>query len=224
MPEAPRIRRLAELGAEERARLLARSSGAVFDRPLWDAMREVYADVQAGGDEALCRALERWHGITCGPSELAVPEAELEAAAERVPADVRDAIDAMIAAIRRYNERILRDASWSEELAPGVVLGERVAPIASTALYVPCGKGSFPSVMAHIGTPAVVAGVPDVIVLCPPLPGSDAVDPAVLYAALRLGLRQGLPRARPERRRRRGPRHGCDPARRRRSSARAARR
>jgi histidinol dehydrogenase len=42
--------------------------------------------------------------------------------------------------------------------------------------------------MAHVGTPAVVAGVPEIIVLCPPVPGSGVIDPAVLYAAHRLGL------------------------------------
>jgi histidinol dehydrogenase len=63
-------------------------------------------------------------------------------------------------------------------------------PIASVALYVPCGKGSFPSVMAHVGTPAVVAAVPRVVVLCPPVPGTDDVDPAVLYAAHALGLEE----------------------------------
>ncbi len=96
----------------------------------------------------------------------------------------------MIAALRRYNERALRDADWREEIAPGIVVGERARPIASAALYVPSGKGSFPSVMAHLGVPAVVAGVPNVVVLCPPLRATGRVDPAYLYVAAQLGLRE----------------------------------
>ena len=73
---------------------------------------------------------------------------------------------------------------------PGVVVGERARPIASAAIYVPCGKGSFPSVMAHLGVPAAVAGVPRVVVLCPPLRSTGRVDPAYLYIAAQLGLRE----------------------------------
>ena len=96
----------------------------------------------------------------------------------------------MVAALRAYNERVLRDVEWREEISPGVVVGERARPVASAALYVPCGKGSFPSVMAHLGVPAAVAGVPQVVVLCPPLRATGRVDPAYLYIAAQLGLRE----------------------------------
>jgi histidinol dehydrogenase len=186
---APAVRRLAELTPAERARLLARSTAGVFDPQLWASIRALYDDVERDGDAALVRALDRFDRCTLTADELRVPAGDLAAAGGRLSPELRAAIDAMIAALRVYNERVVRDASWREELAPGVVAGERAVPIASAALYVPCGKGSFPSVMAHVGTPAVVAGVPRVVVLCPPLPGGGGeVDPAVLYAAHALGL------------------------------------
>ena len=186
--EAPRLRRLRELDAAERARLLNRSVDRIFDPALWRSIRGLYEEVERDGDAALCRALERFDDTVVAPDQLRVPAAELTGAAAQLDADLRDAIDSMVAAVRAYNERVVRDASWLETLAPGIVLGERALPIASAALYVPCGKGSFPSVMAHVGTPAVVAGVPRVAVLCPPVPGTGAVDPAVLYTASVLGL------------------------------------
>jgi histidinol dehydrogenase len=183
------VRRLADLSTAERERLLARSTARVFDPQLWAAIRTLYDEVERDGDAALVRALERFDRCTLAADELRVPARDLAAAGDRLGTDLRAAIDAMIAGLRAYNERVLRDASWREEIAPGVVAGERAVPIASAALYVPCGKGSFPSVMAHVGTPAVVAGVPHVVVLCPPLPeGGGEVDPAVLYAAHVLGL------------------------------------
>jgi histidinol dehydrogenase len=46
-------------------------------------------------------------------------------------------------------------------------------------------------VLVQIGTPAVVAGVPEIAVVVPPIPGSDGkVDPAVLVVAEELGLRE----------------------------------
>ena len=190
MPEAPRIRRLADIDEPERARLLARSNARVFEPSLWAQVRELYAEVARDGDEALCRALARFDRVEVAPDELRVPDAELDAASGRIGPELCAAIDAMIVALRRYNERVVRDTSWREQIAPGIVVGERAQPVASAALYVPCGKGSFPSVMAHIGVPAIVAGVPEVSVLCPPLPGSREIDPAVLYAAAALGLRR----------------------------------
>jgi histidinol dehydrogenase len=44
--------------------------------------------------------------------------------------------------------------------------------------------------MAHLGVPAAVAGVPQVVVLCPPLRATGRVDPAYLYIAAKLGLRE----------------------------------
>ena len=55
-------------------------------------------------------------------------------------------------------------------------------------LYVPAGKGSFPSVLVQIGAPAVVAGVPEIAVLVPPMPGTGTVDGATLAVAHELSL------------------------------------
>ena len=68
-------------------------------------------------------------------------------------------------------------------------VGERTSPIMSAGLFVPSGKGSFPSVLMQIGTPAVVAGVPQIAVVVPPTRGGSDVDPAVLVVADELGLR-----------------------------------
>ncbi|MGI8868673.1 MAG: histidinol dehydrogenase, partial [Mycobacteriales bacterium] len=84
---------------------------------------------------------------------------------------------------------ILRRASWTAEPRPGLLVGEQAAPIPSVGLFVPSGKGSFPSVLIHIATPAVVAGVERIVVVVPPLPGgAGEVDPATLVAARELGL------------------------------------
>ena len=169
---------------------MRRSLDSIFEPELWTSVRSLYEDVAAAGDGALCAALQRFDGVEATANDLRVSDAELDGAGAKLTPELRDALDAMIAALRRYNERVLRDADWREELSPGVVVGERSRPIASAALYVPCGKGSFPSVMAHLGVPAAVAGVPQVVVLCPPLRSTGRVDPAYLYIAAQLGLRE----------------------------------
>jgi histidinol dehydrogenase len=186
----PTIRRLAALGPDERDRLMHRSLDSIFDPALWISVRSIYEDVAAAGDGALCAALRRFDGVEARPDDLRVGDAELDGAGATLAPELREALDSMISALRAYNERVLRDADWREEIAPGVRVGEQARPIASAAIYVPCGKGSFPSVMAHLGVPAAVAGVRRVVVLSPPLRSTGRVDPAYLYVAAQLGLRE----------------------------------
>ncbi len=80
---------------------------------------------------------------------------------------------------------------WSFESDPGLVLGERVTAIESAGLFVPSGKGSFPSVLVQLAVPALVAGVPRIVVVVPPVPGGGGqVDPAVLAVCHLLGLEE----------------------------------
>jgi histidinol dehydrogenase len=183
------IRRLDQLGSGERARLLDRATARIFDPQLVASVREIVDDVRAHGDDAVVRALARFDGVDCRAEELRVTDIELEAARNAVPAELLAAIRRGIGTIRAFNERVLEGASWRAELEPGLVVGERSGPIDSAGLFVPSGKGSFPSVLMQIGTPAVVAGVPQIAVVVPPLSGRDhEVDPAVLVVARELGI------------------------------------
>jgi histidinol dehydrogenase len=183
------IRRLDQLGPGERARLLDRATATIFDPQLVASVREIVDDVRAHGDDAIVSALARFDAVECRADELRVTDAEFEAARDAVPPELLAAIRRGIGTIRAFNERVLEGASWRAELEPGLVVGERCGPIDSAGLFVPSGKGSFPSVLMQIGTPAVVAGVPQIAVVVPPLSGrGHEVDPAVLVVARELGI------------------------------------
>lgn len=183
------VRRLEGLAPEERRRLLERATAAIFDPGLVAGVREIVEDVRAHGDDAVVRALARFDGVDCTADRLRVSAAEFEAARAAVSPELLAAIRQGIARIRAFNEHVLERASWRAELEPGLVVGERSGPIDSAGLFVPSGKGSFPSVLMQIGTPAAVAGVPQVAVVVPPLAGRGCeVDPAVLVVAGELGL------------------------------------
>ncbi len=182
---------LATMDPADRARLLRRSSADVFDDGLIASVSALIDDVRARGDAAVLDATSRFDQINPRPTDLRVPPEAIEAAAASLAPDLLAAIDQAIANVRLFNQRIVDRASWDGELAPGVWVGEQASPLDRVGLYVPCGKGSFPSVMIHLGTPAVIAGVREIAVVLPPLPGGDgAVDPAVLAVAGRLGIRE----------------------------------
>src|SRR5260370_33355351 len=148
--------------AEERRTVLGRSTADIFKAENLDEVRAIYDRVRRDGDTALVEALERYDGVSIRPDEIRVTEEEIAAAVRQVPDLVHQAVAAAIAAVRRYNERLLEGSSWLETFAPGVILGEKSTPIDRVGLYVPCGKGSFPSVLVQIATPAVVAGVREI--------------------------------------------------------------
>ena len=74
-----------------------------------------------------------------------------------------------------------------KEIRPGAFAGDRYTPIRSVALYVPRGKGSFPSVTMMTSVPAVVAEVPELAIFTPPAP-DGGVDAATLVAARLAGV------------------------------------
>ncbi|HLL79485.1 MAG TPA: histidinol dehydrogenase, partial [Ktedonobacteraceae bacterium] len=75
------------------------------------------------------------------------------------------------------------------EVEPGVIVGEKVTPISAVGLYVPRGKGAFPSVLYMLATPASIAGVPRIVVCTPPGPGGE-IDAASLVAADLCGVHE----------------------------------
>jgi histidinol dehydrogenase len=184
------VRRWAGLDAAEQARILARSTAAIFEPVLVASIERLFDDVRIRGDAAVVEATERFDGVTIAPADLRVGPDELAAAHAATNPALLAGIREAIANSRRFNEAQVRATAtgWREEVRPGFLVGERVAPIPSAGLYVPAGKGSFPSVLCQIGTPAVVAGVPEIAVLVPPMPGTGAVDPATLAVAHELGL------------------------------------
>ncbi len=86
-------------------------------------------------------------------------EREFDEAFGKVAPDVVDAIRFAIGNIRAFHEEQRPEPMWMKEIRPGAFAGDRWTPIASVALYVPRGKGAFPSVTMMTSVPAVVAGV-----------------------------------------------------------------
>ncbi len=191
----PVLRRMtwANMPTEDRAQLLQRGIHDIFEPSLRRSIERIIDDVRVNGDEAVCRALRDFDGVDIAPDRLRVSDDEFAKAADDVDRALSDAIEHMIANIRRFNDEVMaRHAQdWWCESEPGLFIGEKVTPIASAALFCPAGKASYPSVLAQLGGPAVVAGVTRTVVITPPLPRSTsaAVDPATLVVAERLGLR-----------------------------------
>lgn len=150
--------------------------------------REVSEDVRLHGDEALVRYTEKYDRVKLDKNAIAVTEAEIEAGYQNLDAKTRDAITYAAKNIRNFHEKQLPEEMWFTEVDKGLLVGEKTTPIVDVCLYVPRGKGSFPSVLLMLGIPAVVAGVPEIAVVTPPNELGN-VDDAILAAAKIIGIK-----------------------------------
>lgn len=178
---------LADLTTDERAAIMRRAQADLQEvEPVAAA---IVADVQDRGDAAVAEYTAKLDGAQLRPEEFRVSPSEFDAAEKLVEPTLRKAIEQAVSNIRRHHEHQLPAPGWMAELSPGVISGERVTPIASAGLYVPRGKGSFPSVLMMLSVPAVLAGVARIAVFTPPGPNGE-VDAASLVAARLCGVNE----------------------------------
>ena len=178
--------KLAGLSAEGRAALLRRSESDLAG--FFDKVRPIIDAVRAEGDRALARFgrdLDGASGLT--EANLKASEAEFDEAFALLDPDLIETLRFAIANIRSFHEEQLPDPMFLKEIRPGAFAGDRFTPLRSVALYVPRGKGSFPSVTMMTAVPAVLAGVRDIAIFTPPT-AEGKVDAATLVAARLAGV------------------------------------
>nr|VFJ94570.1 MAG: histidinol dehydrogenase [Candidatus Kentron sp. H]VFJ95568.1 MAG: histidinol dehydrogenase [Candidatus Kentron sp. H]VFK01784.1 MAG: histidinol dehydrogenase [Candidatus Kentron sp. H] len=171
---------LAKLSLRERSELLTRAEVDITG--LLDTVRPIIASVREHGDDALSDYAKKFDQALVTPTTLAAKKNDFQRARDRLEPKLKDAIEISARNIRNFHKKQMPEEMWLMEVAPGIIAGEKVTPISSVGLYVPRGKGSFPSVMLMLCIPAVIAKVPKVIVCTPPTP-EGTIDDASLYAA-----------------------------------------
>jgi len=175
----------ASLSATEQQALLKRSEADISG--FVEKVKPIIEAVRTEGDAALARFGRELDKADVRQDNLKVTEAEFDAAFKLVDRPVIEAIQFGIDNIRSFHEEQKPETMWMKEIRPGAFAGDRFTPIQSVALYVPRGKGSFPSVTMMTSVPAVVAGVPNLAIVTPPAP-DGSVDAATLIAARLAGV------------------------------------
>lgn len=142
---------------------------------------QMLRDVRAEGDSAVKRYASHLDGADL--ENLQVPEAELDAAWDSTPGDLKGALELASRRITEFHEATLpRD--WVD-LGGG--LGELVRPLERVGLYAPGGTAAYPSTVLMTAIPARVAGVSEVV-LTTPRRGQEPLNSTVLAAARIAGV------------------------------------
>ncbi|GAB4524618.1 MAG: histidinol dehydrogenase [Anaerolineae bacterium] len=177
--------KLDQLTTEQRARIMRRAEKDISD--LLPTAQEVIHRVRTEGDAAVVDYARKFDAPNFEAKMLRATPEDFAQARSQVSPDVIAAVEAAHDNIRRFHEEQMPEPMWFTEVQPGIMAGEKVTPITSVGLYVPRGKGAFPSVMLMLATPAKVAGVKRIVVVTPPTPEGKP-DAASLVAAEICGI------------------------------------
>lgn len=160
---------------------LARSGGV--DAEVLGVAQRIVDDVRARGDEALRDYTAQLDQAEV--DEFRVPEADIEAALAAVGPDFLDALSVAADAIEDFHRRQIPQSWFTSD--EGVFLGQKVTPLARVGVYVPGGRAQYPSSVLMTAIPAAVAGVDEIVMVCPP-DAEGNVSPYTLAAASLAGV------------------------------------
>lgn len=148
-----------------------------------EAVSEIIESVRRRGDEALFELCKRFDGVEL--TALEVTAEEWENALSSVEPQFFEVLREAAENIRAYHAMQVKEGYRLER--DGVVLGQKVTPLARVGLYVPGGTASYPSTVLMDCIPARLAGVGEIIMTTPP-EKNGSVSANILAAASIAGV------------------------------------
>jgi histidinol dehydrogenase len=145
----------------------------------------IIADVRARGDAVLHELNAKFDRVDSRKLGLRISQDEIDEAAAKVDGTTLAALETAAIRIREFHARQMPSDDMFTD-AQGVTLGHRWTPLAAVGLYVPGGKAAYPSSVLMNAIPALVAGVPRVVI-CMPTPGGE-LNPLVMAAFKLVGI------------------------------------
>lgn len=153
-----------------------------------ETVQNVIQEVIKNGDTALKNFATKFD--VSAPSSLLIPESELKAAAEKLKKNNPETYDAICYSHNLAYKFACRQRKsfddFEEELAQGIFAGQKTIPVEKAGVYVPAGRFPLLSTVVMTVTPALAAGVQDIILCTPP-----RIHPSDLESAKAQGL--GVP-------------------------------
>ncbi len=160
------------------------AGGATADVPA--IVREILADIEKRGDDALIGWEAKLDRATLTPATLRVSAEAIQDAHRKAEPEFLALVRRVAANIRQYQESILiKDPPPLKR--GGRTIGVRYTPVDRAAVYVPGGRAMYPSTVLMTVVPALVAKVPQVALASPPV-ASGEINPMVLALAGELGI------------------------------------
>ncbi|MCI9446237.1 MAG: histidinol dehydrogenase [Lachnospiraceae bacterium] len=146
-----------------------------------DSVNDIIENVRGQGDHAVFSYTKQFDGAELDSHSVLVTREEIDEAYRLVDEKLIRVMQKSLDNIRAYHEK-QKQYSWFDSRPDGVLLGQKVTPLARVGVYVPGGKAAYPSSVLMNVLPAKVAGVGK-IVMATPCGKDGKVNPATLAAA-----------------------------------------
>jgi sulfopropanediol 3-dehydrogenase len=148
-----------------------------------DETRKIVAgmlsEIEEGGEDKAREygvKLDKWDG------EIVVSKEAIEAAAAKVPQQLKDDLRFAYDRVRGFAEAQLKSIqAFETELSPGLWAGQKLIPMDTAGCYVPGGRYAHVASAIMSISVAKVAGVPNVVACSAPSQERGGVHPAILY-------------------------------------------
>ncbi len=135
-----------------------------------DVVKDILIDVKTRGDKALAEYGAKFD--VSAPSSLEIPIEELKAAATKMKETNPELYDALCyshdLALKFAKKQRESFNNFETELEPGLFTGQKNIPVEKAGVYVPAGRFPLVSTVVMTVTPAVAAGVKEIILCTPP--------------------------------------------------------
>ena len=122
-----------------------------------DSVNTIIEKVRSERDRAVFSYTKQFDGADINEEYIKVTREEIEEAYHLVDLKLIEVMKKSLDNIRIYHEK-QRQYSWFDSRPDGVMLGQKVTPIARVGVYVPGGKAVYPSSVLMNVLPAKVAG------------------------------------------------------------------
>lgn len=139
---------------------------------------QIIARVQQQGDQALFQLIEEIDQVTL--SSLTVSPGEIDAAVQAVSPELLEVMEQAKENILAFHQKQVQQGFVLTK-ENGVVMGQRVLPLAKVGVYVPGGTAAYPSTVLMDVLPAKIAGVKKIVMITPT--DSQGKVPAAILAA-----------------------------------------
>ncbi|WP_430608115.1 histidinol dehydrogenase [Enterococcus sp. DIV2379] len=139
---------------------------------------QIIARVQQQGDQALFQLIEEIDQVSL--TSLTVSLDEVEMAFQAVSPELLEVMEQAKENILAFHQKQVQQGFVLTK-ENGVVMGQRVLPLAKVGVYVPGGTAAYPSTVLMDVLPAKIAGVKKIIMITPT--DSQGKVPAAILAA-----------------------------------------
>lgn len=162
-----------------------------------ESVRDILRNVKLRKDEALREYSKKFD--LASPHNLKIPEETLKAAAEKMQSENPKLYDSLCYSrdltVRFAKKQRESFDDFEIELEPGIFTGQKNISVEKAGLYVPAGRFPLVSTVVMTSSPAIAAGVNEIILCTPPRKNPDGsgdpyADENIMAAAYICGIKE----------------------------------